>query len=98
MSAPSPQTGCVIGVDLGGTKLLAGVVGPDLAVRHRVRRRAFGLDQASLMATIVEAVEEAPGRDEALLRLPLTAPLLFAGAGGAVRSGWIESRVRGRAG
>src|SRR6185436_16604472 len=59
MSAPSPQTGCVIGVDLGGTKLLAGVVGPDLAVRHRVRRRAFGLDQATLMATIVEAVEEA---------------------------------------
>jgi glucokinase len=59
MSAPSTQTGCVIGVDLGGTKLLAGVVGPDLAVRHRVRRRAFGLDQATLMATIVEAVEEA---------------------------------------
>jgi len=59
MSAASTQTGCVIGVDLGGTKLLAGVVGPDLAVRHRVRRRAFGLDQATLMATIVEAVEEA---------------------------------------
>ena len=59
MSAPSPRTGCVIGVDLGGTKLLAGVVDPDLAVHHRVRRRAFGLDQATLMATIVEAVEEA---------------------------------------
>ena len=53
----SPST--VIGVDLGGTKLLAGVVGPDLDVRHRIRRQAFGLDQTRLMETIVEAVEEA---------------------------------------
>lgn len=30
--------GCVIGVDLGGTKLLAGVVDPDLTVRHRAFR------------------------------------------------------------
>ena len=59
MPAARSRTSCVIGVDLGGTKLLAGVVGPDLAVRHRVRRQAFGLDQARLMATIVEAVEEA---------------------------------------
>jgi glucokinase len=34
-------------------------VGPDLAVRHRLRRQAFGLDQTRLMATIVEAVDEA---------------------------------------
>ena len=54
-------TGSVIGVDLGGTKLLAGVVGSDLAVRHRVRRQAFGLDQARLMETIVDAVAEARG-------------------------------------
>ena len=59
MPAAHSRTSCVIGVDLGGTKLLAGVVGPDLAVRHRIRRQAFGLDQARLMATIVEAVEEA---------------------------------------
>ena len=63
VAAPMPAVGasssCVIGVDLGGTKLLAGVVGPDLAVRHRIRRQAFGLDHGRLMATIVEAVEEA---------------------------------------
>jgi glucokinase len=59
MSPARARTSCVIGVDLGGTKLLAGVVGPDLSVRHRIRRQAFGLDQARLMATIVEAVEEA---------------------------------------
>jgi glucokinase len=52
-------TTSVIGVDLGGTKLLAGLVGPDLAVHHRVRRQAFGLDQPTLMSTIVDAVEEA---------------------------------------
>jgi glucokinase len=27
--------GCVIGVDLGGTKLLAGTVDPSLEVQHR---------------------------------------------------------------
>ena len=57
VAAPMPSarasSSCVIGVDLGGTKLLAGAVGPDLAVRHRVRRQAFGLDHATLMATIV---------------------------------------------
>jgi glucokinase len=52
-------TTSVIGVDLGGTKLLAGTVGPDLAVHHRVRRQAFGLDQPTLLATIVDAVQEA---------------------------------------
>src|SRR4051794_32367432 len=31
---------CVIGVDLGGTKLLAGVVDDDLAVHHRAFRPA----------------------------------------------------------
>jgi glucokinase len=61
MPAARSRTSCVIGVDLGGTKLLAGVVGPDLAVRHRVRRQAFGLDQARLMETIVDAVGEARG-------------------------------------
>jgi glucokinase len=48
-----------IGVDLGGTKLLAGAVGPDLAVRHRARRLVAGLDQRALVDACVEAVEEA---------------------------------------
>ena len=59
MPAARASPSCVIGVDLGGTKLLAGVVGPDLDVRHRIRRQAFGLDQQRLMETIVEAVDEA---------------------------------------
>ena len=42
---------CVIGVDLGGTKLLAGVVDSDLVVRHRAFR-------PSPKAGALEAIEE----------------------------------------
>jgi len=49
----------VIGVDLGGTKLLAGVVDADLRVHHRVRRLVAGLDRPALLATVEEAVREA---------------------------------------
>ncbi len=48
----------VIGVDMGGTKLLAGAVGPDLEVHHRTQRSLKGLDQASLLDVAVDAVEE----------------------------------------
>jgi glucokinase len=50
---------CVIGVDLGGTKLLAGVVDADLNVHHRVHRSVHGLAQRELLDMAVEAVEEA---------------------------------------
>jgi glucokinase len=49
----------VIGMDAGGTKLLGGVVDAGLVVHHRVHRRILGLDQAQLVETIVDAVEEA---------------------------------------
>jgi glucokinase len=49
----------VIGIDAGGTKLLGGVVDAGLVVHHRVHRRILGLDQAELVETIVDAVEEA---------------------------------------
>jgi len=52
--------GCVIGVDLGGTKLLAGVVDSQLRVHHRAFRRSRdGGDTDSLLDAIVAAVEEA---------------------------------------
>jgi glucokinase len=50
--------GCVIGVDLGGTKLLAGVVDEGLTVHHRAQRRARGADEAEVLDTIVGAVRE----------------------------------------
>ncbi len=50
----------VIGVDAGGTKLLAGVVDSELAVHHRVRRLwpQDRNDQTAVLETMVEAVEE----------------------------------------
>jgi glucokinase len=48
----------VIGVDLGGTKLLAGAVDADLAVHHRTNRPVLGLDQEALVQMVADAVEE----------------------------------------
>jgi glucokinase len=48
-----------IGVDMGGTKLLAGAVDTGLSVHHRVQRTLTGLDQSAVLDIAVEAVEEA---------------------------------------
>jgi glucokinase len=48
----------VIGVDAGGTKLLAGALAGDAEVHHRVLRRWGGGDREQVLATMVEAVEE----------------------------------------
>jgi glucokinase len=48
-----------IGVDMGGTKLLAGAVDVGLGVHHRAQRRLTGLDQSALLDTAVDAVQEA---------------------------------------
>ena len=48
-----------IGVDMGGTKLLAGAVDSGLSVHHRVQRSMSRLDQSYLLDVVVEAVEEA---------------------------------------
>ena len=50
--------GLVIGVDLGGTKLLAGAVGPDLAVHHRAQRPAPPRDLGAVLDAIAAAVDE----------------------------------------
>jgi len=47
-----------IGVDLGGTKLLAGAVDPGHNVHYRAQRTVSGLDQASLLDVTVDAVNE----------------------------------------
>src|SRR3954471_19855988 len=51
--------GCVIGVDLGGTKLRPAPVADDLRLHHRTRRLVQGLDQPALLDTAVDAVREA---------------------------------------
>ncbi|MDP9400120.1 MAG: ROK family protein, partial [Actinomycetota bacterium] len=61
---------CTIGVDIGGTKLLAGLVDEGMAVHRRAVRRVPRDDQAALLDTLVDAVEEvaegAPGRVSAV--------------------------------
>src|SRR5436190_1365142 len=49
---------CVVGVDLGGTKALAGAIDADLQVHHRARRPMQGLDQKTVVAAVVDAVNE----------------------------------------
>jgi glucokinase len=51
--------GCVIGVDLGGTKLLAGTVDSRLQVHHRARRLVASQEPSAVVELIVGAVEEA---------------------------------------
>ncbi|HEX8084742.1 MAG TPA: ROK family protein [Solirubrobacteraceae bacterium] len=50
--------GCVIGVDLGGTKLLAGAVDRDLAVHHRAVRRSASASTEELLEKLCDAVAE----------------------------------------
>jgi glucokinase len=51
----------VIGVDIGGTKLLAGAFDTDLAVSHRTNRPVLGLDQVELLDMIEDAVTQISG-------------------------------------
>jgi glucokinase len=46
----------VIGVDIGGTKLLAGAFDAELSVSHRTNRPVLGLDQVELLDMIADAV------------------------------------------
>jgi len=48
----------VIGIDLGGTKLAAGVVSGDLVVHHRAHRFSRGADQNEILDRLVEVVDE----------------------------------------
>jgi glucokinase len=56
---------CVVGVDLGGTKVLAGAVDSELNVLHRAQRAAHNLEQPALLDTIMEAVAEVRAAAEA---------------------------------
>ena len=47
-----------IGVDMGGTKLLAGAVDSGLSVHHRAQRSINRLDVSDLLDVVVDAVEE----------------------------------------
>lgn len=56
--SPEVPVGCVIGVDIGGTKILAGAVDRDLRVSARIRRTAPTDDPETLLAAVAGAVAE----------------------------------------
>jgi glucokinase len=53
-----PRLRKVVGIDLGGTKLLGGVVDEHLEVHARLLREVRGMKQTELIETAVAAVEE----------------------------------------
>jgi glucokinase len=63
------QERCVIGVDLGGTKAIAGVIDGDLRVHQRLSRPAGSGDQNSVLETVVALV----GEVRAKARMPVCA-------------------------
>lgn len=67
----------IIGVDVGGSKLLAGAVDTNFFVHRRVQRSVRGLDQAPLMNAIAQAVHEAresAGGEVAAVGLAIPSP------------------------
>jgi glucokinase len=50
---------CVVGVDLGGTKVLAGSLDSEMKVHHRAQRPVHGLEQQALLDAVVAVVDEA---------------------------------------
>jgi glucokinase len=50
--------GRIIGVDMGGSKLLAGAVDSGLSVHHRAHRNLNRLNQSYLLDVVVDAVDE----------------------------------------
>ncbi len=73
----------VIGVDAGGTKLLAGALAGDARVHHRVFRLWGGGDRDQVLATMVEAVEEVRAAAPEARRVGFGIPALVDAATGA---------------
>jgi glucokinase len=63
-SGSAMPAGCVIGVDLGGTKLVAGAVDRDLAVHHRASRRSRAATTEELLDKLIAAVREVSDASE----------------------------------
>jgi glucokinase len=79
MNAPAAERR-VIGIDLGGTKLAAGVVSGDLTVHHRTLRPSVGISQDELLDLIAEVVRdlsELSGDDHPIEAVGLGIPSLI---------------------
>lgn len=77
----------VIGIDLGGTKLAAGVVSGDLQVHHRTTRPSHGLSKQEvidLIADCVNDLREQNGDEAPIEAVGLGVPSLIDQASGSV--------------
>jgi glucokinase len=66
-----------MGIDLGGTKLLGGVVDEELDVYRRVHRGVQNLDQGQIIDAITDAVEEAKESDPGIEAVGFGIPCLI---------------------
>jgi glucokinase len=83
MTPPERPPTRVIGVDLGGTKLLAGLLDEQLQVRRTVRRAVAGLTTDELLDTLVVAVDEVrEASDEPVAAVGFGIPCLMDRRGG----------------
>jgi glucokinase len=76
MHSPAMSAQEVVGIDLGGTKMLTGVLGRDSEVLWQSRERSTGQSEEQLVDLLVEEIEEArrerPGVLAAGLGIPAT--------------------------
>jgi glucokinase len=75
------MAGPVIGIDAGGTKLLAGVMDERLGVHHRSVTLWQGTDLAGVLDTMVDAVEEARSVEPGVEAVGFGIPALVSGDG-----------------
>ena len=71
------ETRKVIGVDLGGTKLLAGAIDEHLGVHRSAYRIVHTLDQGNLLDTVVDAIEEVREQEPAIEAVGFGIPCLI---------------------
>ncbi|MEX2294250.1 MAG: ROK family protein [Acidimicrobiales bacterium] len=89
----------VLAVDIGGTKIAAGVVGSDGSLHRRsVRPTPSGTDAEAVFAAVLEAIGEVRSGDERACGVGCGGPMT--GAGAAVSplniGAWSEFRLRAR--
>lgn len=75
MSASNPRK--VVGIDLGGSKLLAGVIDEELEVSMRVHRGVQGMGQGEIIDMLTEAVDEAKAADPQIEAVGMGLPCLI---------------------
>jgi glucokinase len=93
------QTGLSVGIDVGGTKVAAGLVDPQGRVSARLRRESSSSDPRAVESTVVDVARELSAED-GVVAIGVGAPGLVDETGSVVRFapniGWRELPLRAR--